>query len=68
MGTYRLGRREQLEKIGDFYTNVKFNVDSLMAAEGEVLELSRMAIRGKLPRRLGHQAAVEGTVRLLCEV
>lgn len=28
-----------------FYTNVKFNVDSLMAAEGEVLELSRMAIR-----------------------
>ena len=45
VGTYRLGRREQLEKIGDFYTNVKFNVDSLMAAEGEVLELSRMAIR-----------------------
>ena len=45
VGTYRLGRREQLNKIKNFYTNGKFNCDSLLAAEGELLELSRMAIK-----------------------
>lgn len=45
VGTYRLGRRDQLKKIGSFYTNCKFNCDSLFDADGELLEVSRMAIK-----------------------
>ena len=45
VGTYRLGRREHLKYIKEFAIESKFDVSSIKAAEGEILELSRMAIR-----------------------
>ena len=45
VGTYRLGRREHLSKIGAFAIESKFDISSIKAAEGEIMELSRMAVR-----------------------
>ena len=45
VGTYRLGRREHLRKIGEFAIESKFDISSIKAAKGEIMELSRMAIR-----------------------
>lgn len=45
VGTYRLGRREHLAKLGAFAIESKFDISSVKAADGEILELSRMAIR-----------------------
>ena len=45
VGTYRLGRREHLKHMKAFAIESKFDVSSIKAADGEILELSRMAIR-----------------------
>lgn len=45
VGTYRLGRREHLSQIGAFAIESKFDISAIKAADGEILELSRMAIR-----------------------
>lgn len=45
VGTYRLGRREHLKHMPAFAIESKFDVTAIKAAEGEILELSRMAIR-----------------------
>lgn len=45
VGTYRLARREYLNHYDSFATETKFDLTSLKAANGELLELSRMAIR-----------------------
>ena len=44
VGTYRVGRREHLKQVGAFATESKFDVTSLKAAQGEIVELGRMAI------------------------
>ena len=45
VGTYRLGRREHLTHMKEFAIESKFDITSLKNAQGELLELSRMAIR-----------------------
>lgn len=45
VGTYRLGRREHLLRMPAFAIESKFDVSSIKAADGEIMELSRMAIR-----------------------
>ena len=45
VGTYRLGTRAQLEKLGAFSIESKFDITALKNADGELLELTRMAIR-----------------------
>ena len=45
VGTYRLGRRAHLLSMPAFAIESKFDISTIKAAEGEILELSRMAIR-----------------------
>lgn len=45
VGAYRLGTREQLKRIGNFYTEVKFDISALKKVDGEILELSRMVVK-----------------------
>lgn len=45
VGTYRLGRREHLKHMDTFAIESKFDISSIKAADGELLELGRMAIR-----------------------
>ena len=45
VGTYRLGRREHLKQMGSFAIESKFDVSAIKAAQGEIMELSRMAVR-----------------------
>lgn len=45
IGTYRLGRREHLKHMDGFAIESKFDVSAIKTADGEILELSRMAIR-----------------------
>ena len=45
VGTYRLGTRAHLNKLHEFSIESKFDLTSLKAADGELLELTRMAIR-----------------------
>ena len=45
VGTYRLGRREHLKHMDGFAIESKFDISAIKNAEGELLELSRMAIR-----------------------
>ena len=45
VGTYRLGRREHLKHMDGFAIESKFDVSAIKAADGEIMELSRMAVR-----------------------
>ncbi|TGW15455.1 GNAT family N-acetyltransferase [bacterium NHP-B] len=44
VGTYRLLRREGARKHGSFYTQGEFDVTSLLAMPGEILEVSRSCV------------------------
>lgn len=44
VGTYRMMRRGGAEKVGRFYTSAEYNVDRLMARDGDILEMGRSCI------------------------
>lgn len=44
VGTYRLIRREHAAKHGSWYSQSEYNIDPLIAYQGEVLELGRSCI------------------------
>ena len=45
IGTYRLGRREHLQRMAQFAIESKFDISAIKAMQDEIMELSRMAIR-----------------------
>ena len=45
VGTYRLGRREHLKKLGAFAIESKFDISPIKSTNEEILELSRNAVR-----------------------
>ncbi|MHA1539690.1 MAG: GNAT family N-acetyltransferase [Alphaproteobacteria bacterium] len=44
VGTYRLVRRHAAEAHGSFYTQSEFNIDKIIAYDGELLELGRSCV------------------------
>ena len=44
VGTYRLLRREPMQRIGSFYTEKEFNVDDIKVMDGEIMELGRSCV------------------------
>jgi len=44
VGTYRMLRRAGAEKVGRFYTSDEYNVDRLVANDGDILEMGRSCI------------------------
>ncbi|SDG23543.1 ornithine-acyl[acyl carrier protein] N-acyltransferase [Limimonas halophila] len=44
IGTYRLMRREQAERAGQFYTSDEYDIDALLAYPGEIMELGRSCV------------------------
>ncbi len=44
IGTYRLLREEGMHKIGRYYSQSEFNIDSLLAKPGQMMELGRSCV------------------------
>ncbi len=44
VGTYRLLTRSNMPKVGSFYTETEYNVDTLKAFDGEIMELGRSCV------------------------
>lgn len=44
VGTYRLIRRETAARQGGFYTAGEYNIDKILALDGEILELGRSCV------------------------
>ncbi len=44
VGTYRLLRKSQMEKIGSYYSETEYDITPLKALEGELLELGRSCV------------------------
>ena len=44
IGTYRLMRRPQAERAGQFYTVDEYDISSLLAYDGEIMELGRSCV------------------------
>jgi len=56
VGTYRILRRQHMQKLGRFYTESEFDIAPLKAIEGEIMELGRscvdMEYRGRAAMQL----------------
>ncbi|MFZ4125566.1 MAG: GNAT family N-acetyltransferase [Rickettsiales bacterium] len=44
VGTYRLLTRTNMKQIGNFYTQGEYNIDKLIAHQGEIMELGRSCV------------------------
>ncbi len=44
VGTYRLLTRQNMSKIGSFYTETEYNIAQLKAFDGEIMELGRSCV------------------------
>lgn len=47
IGTYRLMRRPQAERAGQFYTVDEYDISGLLAYDGEIMELGRSCVAAK---------------------
>ena len=60
VGTYRLLRREPMQKIGKFYSEKEFNVDGIKAMDGEIMELGRSCVHADYRSRAAMQLLFHG--------
>lgn len=60
VGTYRLLRRQPMQKIGMFYTEKEFNVDGIKAMDGEIMELGRSCVHEDYRNRAVMQLLFHG--------
>ena len=60
VGTYRLLRRSVAEAQGGFYSSWEYDIDTILAHPGELLELGRSLRRCRLPQRHHHDPALAG--------
>src|SRR5260370_24902953 len=75
VATYRLLRRSQAARHGGFYTATEFDIASLLAYPGEILELGRScvetayrtgAIMQVMWRGIAHHSPPRGTKAMVC--
>ncbi len=60
VGTFRLLRRSVAERVGRFYTADEYDIDKLLAVEGELLELGRSCVDGAYRNRATIQLLLRG--------
>lgn len=60
VGTYRLLRRDPMQKIGQFYTENEFDVSGIKAMQGEVMELGRSCVHPDYRNRTAMQLLWRG--------
>ena len=60
VGTYRLLRRSVAEPFGRFYTNDEYDIGTLTAVEGEILELGRSCVDAAYRNRATIQLLLRG--------
>lgn len=51
VGTYRLLRRDQMQKLGSFYSESEFDVSAIRNRPGEILELGRSCVDARYRNR-----------------
>ncbi|MEZ5691636.1 MAG: GNAT family N-acyltransferase [Rickettsiales bacterium] len=51
VGTYRLLRRQQMKKIGRFYTDGEFDINLIKSYDGEILEVGRSCVHADFRNR-----------------
>ena len=60
VGTYRLTRRKAAEQRGGFYTADEYDISTLMAYPGEILELGRSCVDSNYRTRMTMQLLWRG--------
>ena len=67
VGTYRLMRREQAERLGGFYTATEYDISRLTAFDGPILELGRSCVDQDFRNRATMQLLWKGIAAYVFE-
>ncbi len=67
IGTYRMMRRKQAAKVGQFYTSSEYDINPLIGQEGDILELGRSCVHANYRTRPTLQLMWRGIANYLLQ-